>query len=118
MLYKTQQALNVRVLNGADLLERVKLNMVLQHDADDDLIMGFIISAVSYAETKQKKPDGTYGRILMSPVTEQAVIILASHLYESRDGSTGGFFADSAFAGERSWITVDKLLMMDKDWKV
>ena len=30
----------------------------------------------------------------MPPTTEQAVIMLSSHFYESRDGSTGGFFAD------------------------
>jgi len=32
----------------------------------------------------------------MSPVTEQAVIMLSSHFYESRDGSNRGFFADTA----------------------
>ena len=30
----------------------------------------------------------------MPATPEQAVIMLASHFYESRDGSTGGFFAD------------------------
>ncbi len=35
----------------------------------------------------------------MPATTEQAVIMLASHFYESRDGSTGGFFADNTQRG-------------------
>ncbi len=37
----------------------------------------------------------------MPPTTEQAVIMLSSHFYESRDGSTGGFFADNVQAGQQ-----------------
>ena len=116
MLYKTKKKLDSRVLHGDELLERAKKNMIIEHDYDDDLIMGFLVSAVNYAETKQKLPDGTYGNSEMSEITKQAVIMLTAYLYESRDGSTAGFFADSAFAGERSWVVVDKLLQMDKNW--
>lgn len=54
----------------------------------------------------------------MPPTTEQAVIMLTSHFYESRDGSTGGFFADSALAGQQVWNTVNLLLRLDREWKV
>jgi hypothetical protein len=54
----------------------------------------------------------------MSPVTEQAIIMLSSHFYESRDGSTGGFFADTAIAGQQARETINNLLRLDKDWKV
>lgn len=45
----------------------------------------------------------------MSPATEQAVIMLSSHFYESRDGSTAGFFADNVQASDRVWNTVNTL---------
>lgn len=54
----------------------------------------------------------------MMPTTEQAVIMLSSHFYESRDGSTGGFFADSPSAVQQVWNTVNNLLRLDRDWKV
>ena len=54
----------------------------------------------------------------MPTTTEQAVIMLASHFYESRDGSTGGFFADSTNASAQVWNTVNLLLRLDRNWKV
>lgn len=54
----------------------------------------------------------------MPPATEQAVIMLSSHLYESRDGSTGGFFADNTGAAAQVWLTADRLLALGKDWVV
>jgi len=54
----------------------------------------------------------------MTPVTRQAIIMLSSHFYESRDGSTGGFFSDTALAGEKARETINNLLRLDKDWKV
>ena len=54
----------------------------------------------------------------MSDTTERGVIMLASHMYESRDGGTGGFFADNVSAADRSWETVKELLRMDREWKV
>ena len=61
---------------------------------------------------------GYYAEHEMSETTEQAVIMLASHLYESRDGSTGGFFADNVQASQQAWNTVNLLLRLDRDWKV
>lgn len=54
----------------------------------------------------------------MTATTEQAIIMLASHLYESRDGSTGGFFADNVQAGQQVWNTVNLLLRLDRRWQV
>ena len=54
----------------------------------------------------------------MPPTTEQAVIMLSSHFYESRDGSTGGFFSNSVEAGQQVWNTVNMLLRLDRNWKV
>ena len=100
------------------LLRRVKDNLIVEHDADDALIRGFIRAAVSYAEGYQHLPDGYYADALMPPTTEQAVIMLSSHLYESRDGSTAGFFGDNVQAGQQVWDTVNMLLRLERQWKV
>ena len=100
------------------LLEKVKANLILEHSADDELLSQYITAAVSYAESYQHIPAGTYSEKNMPPTTEQAVIMLSSHFYESRDGSTGGFFADNVQAGQQVWNTVNLLLRLDRDWKV
>ena len=96
-----------------ELLTKVKQNLILEHSADDELIKGFITAAVSYAESYQHLPENA-----MPPTTEQAVIMLSSHFYESRDGSTGGFFGDNVQAGKQVWDTVNMLLRLDRRWKV
>ena len=100
------------------LLEKVKANLILDHNADDALLQNLIFTATSYAESYQKKEDGYYARHDMHPTTEQAVIMLSSHFYESRDGSTGGFFADNVQASSQVWTVVNRLLQMNKDFKV
>ncbi|MBC8591116.1 head-tail connector protein [Wansuia hejianensis] len=100
------------------LLEKVKANLILEHDKDDELLEMYIDAAISYAESYQHLKEGYYNENVMSPVTEQAVIMLSSHFYESRDGSTGGFFADTAIAGQQARETINNLLRLDKDWKV
>lgn len=101
-----------------DLFEKVKANLILQHSEDDALLQEYIFAAVNYAESYQKKPEGYYADNPMPPTTEQAVVMLSSHFYESRDGSTGGFFADNVQAGQQVWNTVNLLLRLDRDWKV
>ena len=101
-----------------ELLQKVKANLILDHTADDDLIRGFIIAAVSYAESYQHIPEGYYTDNPMTATTEQAVIMLASHFYESRDGSTAGFFADNPQAAQQVWNTVNLLLRLDRRWQV
>ena len=101
-----------------ELLGKVKQNLILDHAADDALLKSYITAAVSYAESYQHIPEGTYSGKAMPPTTEQAIIMLVSHFYESRDGSTGGFFADNVQAGQQVWNTVNLLLRLDRDWKV
>ena len=100
------------------LLDKVKANLILEHDADDELLQRLTDAAVAYAESYQHLTAGTYEAAAMPPTTEQAVIMLASHLYESRDGSTGGFFADNVQAGQQTWAVVNTLLRLDRDWKI
>ena len=100
------------------LLTKVKQNLILEHEADDPLLKGYITAAIAYAESYQHIPAGTYQEKPMPPTTEQAVIMLSSHFYESRDGSTGGFFSDNVQAGQQVWNTVNLLLRLDRDWKV
>ena len=100
------------------LLDKVKANLILEHSADDALLENYITAAVSYAESYQHIPEGYYSETPMPPTTEQAVIMLSSHFYESRDGSTGGFFADSTNAAAQVWNTVNLLLRLDRRWQV
>ena len=100
------------------LLEKVKANLILNHNEDDPLLSLYITAAVSYAESYQHLDTGYYGVAQMTPTTEQAVIMLSSHFYESRDGSTGGFFGDSVQAAQQVWDTVNLLLRLDRNWKV
>lgn len=100
------------------LLTKVKQNLILEHEADDPLLERFITAAVSYAESYQHLPQGYYTENAMPATTEQAIIMLSSHFYESRDGSTGGFFSDNVQAGQQVWNTVNMLLRLDRNWKV
>ena len=112
------------------LLKKVKANLILQHNEDDALLLGHIAAAVNYAENYQHKPDGFYSNVTlhpkapagagreMTPTTEQAVIMLSCHFYESRDGSTGGFFMDNAGASQQVWNTVNMLLRLNREVKL
>jgi len=100
------------------LLDKVKANLIIAYPEDDTLIEGYITASVSYAEGYQHLGKDFYQTNTMSPATEQGVIMLASHFYESRDGSTGGFFNDNVRASEQVWKTVHLLLRMGKEWQV
>ena len=101
-----------------ELLTKVKQNLILKHSEDDVLLVNYITAAVSYAESYQHVEQGYYKENPMPPTTEQAVIMLSSHFYESRDGSTGGFFGDNVQAGKQVWDTVNMLLRLDRRWIV
>ena len=101
-----------------ELLTKVKQNLILEHSEDDVLLVNSITAAVSYAESYQHLEQGYYTDNPMSATTEQAVIMLSSHFYESRDGSTGGFFGDNVQAGKQVWDTVNMLLRLDRRWIV
>ena len=101
-----------------ELLSKIKQNLILDHDEDDALLKNYITAAVAYAESYQHLSAGYYSENEMPPTTEQAVIMLVSHFYESRDGSTGGFFADNVQAGQQVWNTVNLLLRLDRRWQV
>ena len=105
-------------MTANDLLEQVKQNLIITFSDDDSLIISFISAAISYAEGYQHLEEGYYKENEMSERTRQAIIMLATHFYESRDGSTGGFFADNTNASEQTYRTVNRLLMLDRDWKV
>ena len=105
-------------MTANDLLEQVKHNLIITFSDDDSLIISFISAAISYAEGYQHLEEGYYKENEMSERTRQAIIMLSTHFYESRDGSTGGFFADNTNASEQTYRTVNRLLMLDRDWKV
>jgi len=101
-----------------DMLRRAKENMIVGHNRDDQLIEELIRSAVSYAEEYQHLEEGRYERKKMPKTTEQAVIMLTSHWYESRDGGTAGFFGDNVSASSNIMETVNALLIRNRVWEV
>jgi hypothetical protein len=101
-----------------ELLAKIKQNLNVDYEADDSLLKDFIAAAIGYAESYQHRAAGYYTDNKMSATTEQGVRMLPSHFYESRDGSTGGFFADNTQAADQVWKAVNKLLILDRDWKV
>ena len=105
-------------MTANDLLPQVKSNLVITFDDDDSLLVSLIAAAISYAEGYQHVGAGYYGTHPMAETTRQGIVMLASHFYESRDGSSGGFFASSTAASEQAMATVNSLLRLDRDWKV
>ncbi|MDO4929174.1 MAG: head-tail connector protein [Corynebacterium sp.] len=106
------------MFNQTQFIEALKANLVLEHGEDDELLGELILSALDYATSYQHHPQGHYDNYPLSESTYRAVIMLATHFYESRDGSTGGFFADNTHAAARVWEAVNRLLILDRDWKV
>ena len=96
----------------------VKQNLTIDYNEDDTLIRMCTSAAVYYAECYQHLGAGYYASNPMSPTTRQGIVMLASHFYESRDGSTGGFYNDSVPAARESWIAAERLLRLDRDWQV
>jgi hypothetical protein len=105
-------------MTPTELLPKVKENLILTHDEDDGLLLRLIASAINYAESYQLVAAGYYAENPAPAATEQAVVMLASNWYESRDGSTAGFFADSVQASHQVWNTVNTLLRLDRLWGV
>jgi len=105
-------------MTASELLPKVKENLIITFNDDDSLITSYIVAAISYAESYQHIEEKYYETHTCPETTKQAIIMLSSHFYESRDGSTGGFFADSTQASEQVWKTVNLLLRLDRVWKV
>ena len=100
------------------LLERTKANLMVNHHIDDELIEALIAAAKNYAEDYQHLEKGYYNENEMTPVTEQGVVMLASFLYESRDGSTGGFWGDNTQAPATAFDTINRLLRLGREWQI
>ena len=105
-------------MTSSDLLPKVKENLIISFDDDDELILSFITAAIEYAESYQHLEAGFYSNNPMGETTKQGIIMLASYFYESRDGASSGFFASSSSANEQTWHTVNTLLRLDRNWKI
>ncbi|EFU82472.1 phage DNA packaging protein [Mobiluncus holmesii ATCC 35242] len=105
-------------MTTVDLVAQVKANLLITFNDDDQLIGALINAATSYACSFQHLPENHYETHDMSGATRQGIVMLASHFYESRDGSTAGFWADKPDAAKAVWNAVNNLLRLDRDWKV
>jgi len=98
------------------LLPKVKANLIIPHDEDNEIITDCILAAIDYAEGYQHVVYGEDDKL--PPATVQGVVMLASHFFESRDGATAGFFADKSNAAAQVWQAVNRLFSMNKRWSV
>ena len=103
-------------MNDTELVEQVKQNLLITFDDDDTLIAALVNAATSYATSYQHVPENHYEKNEMSWATRQGIVMLASHFYESRDGSTAGFWVDKPEAARAVWDAVNNLLRLDRDW--
>ena len=71
-------------MTANDLLSKVKDNLIVTFNDDDELILSFIAAAIQYAESYQHVDEGYYQENEPSEVTKQGIIMLASFFYESR----------------------------------
>ena len=61
-----------------ELLKKVKQNLILEHNEDNDLLTGYITAAISYAESYQHIPAGAYQIDPMPPTTELFPVVNTS----------------------------------------
>jgi uncharacterized phage protein (predicted DNA packaging) len=100
------------------LLGRLKRHLILEHSFDDELLLEYLRAAIHYAEGYQHRAGGFYAQNPMPYTTAQGVVMLAAHYYESRDGSTAGFFGDNVQAGQNAMDSVHALLRLERVWSV
>lgn len=105
-------------MDKEELLSKVKQNLILTHSEDDDLLETLIDSAIRYAEEYQHIDEYYYDENEMSATTQQGVIMLASYFYESRDGSTAGYFQNDVNASQQVWNVVNMLFRLGRNWQV
>lgn len=105
-------------MNLDEIVALVKTNLLVDHNADDTLITALVGAATSYATSYQHLPADHYTTHDMSGATRQGIVMLASHFYESRDGATAGFWADKPDAARAVWDAVNRLLRLDREWKI
>ena len=110
--------MNAKQTTLEDLVAQTKANLVLEHGEDDGLLAEMVAASIAYATSFQHLPEDHYQGAVMPASTRQGVVMLASHFYESRDGSTGGFYADNTNASAAVWVAVNRLLVLDREWKV
>ena len=99
------------------LLELTKANLMISNTADDELISSYIDAAQAYAERHQHLDEGYYTANSATGATRQAIVMLASFYYESRDGGSGGYFGESPAEAVQVMDTVDRILALGKDWR-
>ena len=104
-------------MNKDSLLEKIKKNLILEHDEDDDLIRSYITAAVSLCRSYQHLEAGTYTE---NPMHLQPNRRLSCYAATSMNQEMvlRVAFADNTSAGEQVWNTVNLLLRLDRNWKV
>lgn len=91
-------------------------NLVLADEKDEALLEASLMAAIAYAKGYQKKDELDLSNL--NEATRHGILLLATFLYESRDGVTGGFFSNQDAASSKTFESVHLLLQIDKDWRI
>jgi hypothetical protein len=75
------------------LFEKVKANLILEHERDDELLQMYINTAIAYAESYQHLPEGHYSENEMPPTTAFKFDITFSKTISPPDSSTFGIIS-------------------------
>ena len=97
---------------------KVKANLILEHTADDALLKATSPPLFLTPKATSTSRRVYYAENPMPPTTEQAVIMLSSHFYESGTAARATSFADNTGAAQQVWNTVNLLLRLDRRWQV
>jgi len=107
-------------MNLRSLSLKTLRNLGFVNDYDEfDLarVDGLVRSAVAYAEKYQKAEPDSYQKDGITENEERAIIMLATHYYESPDGGAGGLFSTET-SGKATWNVVHRLLYFDRRLRI
>lgn len=102
-----------------DLLGKIKQTLNLENDQKNDaLIQRLIKVAVEYAEAFQSIPAGSYNEENIPRLTEQAIILLAVHLYKKKITLSSNISFHSKRSKTQIMSEIDELLLKERNWTV
>lgn len=105
-------------MDRTELISLVKQNLGIDFTDDDELIEHYVLAALSYATAFQHMPEDFYEKNPPTERTRQAIVMLATHYYESRDGGAAGFFSPRPENVANIREAVDRLLRLDRTWTI
>jgi hypothetical protein len=94
-------------------LQQAAMKYITEENIDPEILEGFVVAAVSYAENYQRYPYGFYMNNPMGDKTKDSISQLASYFYRTRLG-----FPRGTTKGVSLWNELNEMLRTDRDWDI